>query len=180
MPKVATPRLNAPGNLSRTPVVTQVDRYFATGVSADLVRGPLRITTQASLDYEHIHLGGYAETGPDSSQMSFGAQTLETATVSVDFRISAAGDAARLRPYLSVDYSLELLNRRREIKVTPSGAPVSFTTDAYKADDSYLTCGVGVSARLGDRLELIAGVEGVADREAMDDARGFITLQLCF
>ncbi|HEX3888748.1 MAG TPA: autotransporter domain-containing protein [Phenylobacterium sp.] len=160
---------------------TDGERFaLSTGVSDDLVKGPLMFTPKASLRYDHGRIAGYAEGGDDAVQAYFGSQKLETLVASIGLRVSLADQSARFRPYAEIGYADDLLNQDRQLLSVFNGAPVPWTTAIYKADPAYITYGAGVSTRLTRRVDLQIGVSGTADRGDLSDTMGFVGLRSAF
>jgi outer membrane lipase/esterase len=152
----------------------------SAGATADLTAGPVLITPKLGLRYDHGRIAGYSEKGDDATEMTFGSQKLETLVASVGVRLSPAARDMTIRPYVEIGYDDDLLDHGRQLLVVSNGAPVTWTTPIFKADGSYLTYGAGLTTRVGDRIELIAGVQGVGDRGGLNSTAGFIGLRSAF
>ena len=156
-------------------------KVLSLGLEAqgDVVRGPLRLSPLAGLRYEKVRVDGYAEAGDRSSQMTFGRQTVETLTASLGAELSVQAGAG-LRPYVRASYEVDLLDQDRRITVTPSGAPVPFTTSAFKPGGDYVAYDVGLDAALGGRAIATLGVRGVAGQDEFERTTGFVGLRMAF
>lgn len=146
--------------------------------AANFDHGALRVRPTVGLRYDEIRLDGYAEAGQRSTQMTFAGQDLETLMASVGVRIAWHDPDAAIRPYASLAYEVDLLDRDRLMTVTPSGAPVSFTTTAYQADLERVRYGLGAETTLGETLRVFAGVNGTMGDDAAETASVFIGASL--
>jgi len=135
------------------------------GVSA--AAGPLAVRPLVRLRYERVEVGAYAEAGGRSTQATFGDQAVESLLASFGAEIAWA-DAAIARPFLRLSYDTDLLDDRPTISLTPGGAPVPFTTETFRPDDSYFTYAAGVTADLRPGVSATTQVVGTFGRGAVD------------
>jgi len=129
--------------------------------------GPLTARPLAGLRYQRIDVEAYAEAGVRSTQITFGDQKLEALLASAGVELGWAG-AGPVRPFLRVTYEADLFDEGRTLSLTPRGAPVTFTTEAYRPDDSHVAYAVGVTAELRPGLEATAQASGAVARGGMD------------
>lgn len=161
------------GPAERTEAGDTHGRMWAAGVElgATTAAGPVSVRPLLGLRYERIEVGAYAEAGTRSTQATFGDQTLEALLGSVGAEVGWAPAAAwRAQPFLRISYEADLLDDDRTLTLTPSGAPVGFTTAAFTPDDRYVAYAVGVSGRLRPGLTGIAEVVGTLGRGSLDAA----------
>ncbi len=131
------------------------------------------------VDYQNIRLSGYSEGTTLSTQATFGRQRLETLRGLLGFEVAAPnGGSLRARARLAGQY--DVLADPRSITVTPTGAPVSFTSDALRGDRSFLSYEAAVDADVADGLTAAASVEGTALRDGMNNFAGTVGLRLSF
>ena len=152
---------------------------LAIEAQVDLAHGPWRLRPLAGASYEKVRVDGYAEGGSRSSQMSFGAQTVETLTISLGGEL-ALESRAGLRPYVRATYEVDVLEQDRWINVTPSGAPVPFNAAAFSPEADYLAYEAGVHADLAGSAVATVGVRGVAGHSTIATTTGFLGLRLPF
>lgn len=156
-------------------------RTFVLGIDAgaQLVRGPVRLTPNLGLRYEHVRVKAYEEVGVSSSQMGFERQTVEALTASAGLR-ATLDTGANWRPFVEAAYEVDLLDKDRTITVTPSGAPSAFTSAAYKPAADYLSWSAGLEADLTERATATIGAEGIAARGAYASTLGYVGLRMRF
>jgi outer membrane lipase/esterase len=157
------------GPAGRTETGNTHGRMWAARAEAgfDTSFGPLTARPLTALRYQRVDVGAYAEAGARSTQISFGDQKLEALLASAG--VEVGWKAARIaHPFLRVTYEADLIDNRRTISMTPSGAPVTFTTEAYRPDDRYVGYAAGVTATLRPGLEATAQASGVLGRGGMD------------
>lgn len=142
--------------------------------------GDLGIGPDVSVGYDRVTLDGYAETTTTSTRAAFGRQRIKSLT-------GRAGVVARALPASSVgffaraSYEREFDDDPRTITITPTGAPISFTSGVERADREYMSYAMGVDGRLfGGPLGVRAGVSGQALRDDRDAVTGFAGLSLAF
>jgi outer membrane lipase/esterase len=144
-------------------------RTWSAGAEVGLTRqaGDFTVRPLAGLRYEHVTVGAYAEAGARSTQITFGKQTVESLTASLGAEVGwAATETAR--PFARLSYEADLLDEAQWLTITPSGAPVSFTSETFRPDDSYFAYAVGVTAELQAGLSGSLLVSGTFGRGAMD------------
>ena len=73
-----------------------------------------------------------------------------------------------------------MLDDPRRITIRATGAPVSFTTDAFRGDRSFASYEAGVTGDVGAGLAFSARVEGTMLREGMNNFSGAVGVKLGF
>lgn len=115
-----------------------------------------------------MEVGAYAEAGSRSTQVTFGDQTAKSLLGSIGAEFRWAPPSWTARPFLRVTYEADLLDDPRRISITPGGAPVPFTTQAFSLDGDYFAYSTGVSAELRPGLTAMAQVAGTLGRGSAD------------
>jgi len=140
-------------------------RMWAAGieVGATTGSGALSVRPMAGLRYERVEVGAYSEAGSRSTQATFGDQTYESLTGSIGAEF-AWTSSETVRPFARLTYETDLLDETRRIAITPGGAPVAFTTQAFSPDSDYFAYSAGVTAELRPGLAATAQVAGTFGR----------------
>lgn len=155
--------------------------YAGRAVAAvDLLStGAISVGPEVSGQYERLTLDGYGETGTSSTDAAFGRQRIRSVT-------GRASLVARTRPGSSLGffarggYEREFEDNARTITLTPSGAPISFTTGVERADRNYLSYGMGVDGTVLGPVSVRAGVSGYALRGNRDSLTSYAGLSVAF
>ncbi|MBU1378838.1 MAG: autotransporter domain-containing protein [Alphaproteobacteria bacterium] len=146
-------------------------RMWAAGleVGTTTQAGPFRVRPLASLRYERVDVGAYAEAGARATQATFGDQRSERlwGSIGAEFRL-APSPAWVTQPFLRLAYQADLLDDGRTISMTPAGAPLAFTTKAATADGDFLAYAVGATRELRPGLSLTAQVAGRLGSDSSD------------
>jgi len=64
--------------------------------------------------------------------------------------------------------------------MTPTGAPIRFTSSVERADRNYMSYAMGVDGQVAGALSLRAGVAGYALRDDRDSVTAFAGLSAAF
>ncbi|GAB1256619.1 autotransporter outer membrane beta-barrel domain-containing protein [Aurantivibrio plasticivorans] len=116
------------------------------------------------LDFQSIDIDGYSESDSLSTGATFGSQKLKSLNVQLGMSVQALfTDSFQL--YADLQLNNELKDDERRISVTPNGAPISYRSALYIADDQYLTAEFGGAFSLGKSIALNAGVRSVSGRD---------------
>lgn len=157
-------------------------RYYAARASgsATLLRaGEIGIGPEVSLSYENTRVDGFADDGVLSSDAAFGRQKVESLTG----RFGLIADSAATGPvrFLArANYVREFDNDPQTITITPSGAPVSFTTGVLRPDRDYFSGGFAVDGTISGRLSVRGGVSAEVGRSDFDRVAANAGLSLAF
>ncbi|MDD4873994.1 MAG: autotransporter domain-containing protein [Dehalococcoidales bacterium] len=105
------------------------------------------ITPLLAIDYTHLHLTGYTESGADSLDLNVAAQNYDTLQVGTGFRVSRAFDTKNMlfTPELRFRYFYAAINDKQETLSSFAGGGTSFQTNGFRPAPS--------SFNLGARLE---------------------------
>ena len=77
-------------------------------------------------------------------------------------------------------YEREFDDDPRTFTITPTGAPISFTSDVLRADRGYMSYALGVDGQIAGALSLRGGVSGYALRDDRDSITAFAGLSAAF
>ena len=170
------------GLTSRTSSGNQDGTYYAGRAVAAvdvLTTGGVGLGPELSGQYERLTLDGYDEVGTSSTDASFGRQRIRSVT-------GRASLIARTRPGSPVGffarggYEREFDDKSRSLTLTPSGAPISYTTNVERADRNYLSYGLGVDGTVIGSVSVRAGVSGYALRGDRDSLTSYAGLSVAF
>ena len=105
------------------------------------------ITPLLAIDYNHLHISGYTESGADSLDLNVDAQNYDTLQVGTGFRVSRAFDTKNMliTPELRFRYFYAAINDKQETLASFAGGGTSFQTNGFRPAPS--------SFNLGTRLE---------------------------
>ncbi|MDP8912568.1 MAG: autotransporter domain-containing protein [Pseudomonadota bacterium] len=139
----------------------------------------IRFGPDIGVTYEKVEIDGYAEDGALSTAATFGEQELDSLTGRIGLAATTR-PGAPLRVTARVSYEREFGSDEREFTITPVGAPVSYTSRIFTADDDYVSYGLALDGRLSAGLSLRAGVRGNVGRANFDTLTSFAGLSLGF
>ena len=156
--------------------------YVAGRVTAafDLLqRGGVAFGPDLAVQYDRVRLDGFAEAGGQSTAASFGNQRIESLTGRFGAVVrSLPGEPVRV--FARAGYEREFKDDPRGFTITPTGAPISFTSGVERADRNYMSYAMGVDGHLAGALSLRAGVAGYALRDDRDSVTAFAGLSAAF
>ena len=150
-----------------------------TGAFDLITRGGVAFGPDVAVQYDRVRLAGYAETGGLSTAASFGRQRIESLTGRFGAVIrSLPGEPVRM--FARAGYEREFQDDPRSFTITPTGAPISFTSGVERADRNYMSYAMGVDGQVAGALSLRAGVAGYALRDDRDSVTAFAGLSAAF
>ncbi|WP_157840530.1 autotransporter outer membrane beta-barrel domain-containing protein [Sphingomonas sp. Ant20] len=146
----------------------------------DLVRtGGLAFGPDLAVQYDRVRLAGYAEAGGLSTAAAFGRQQIESLTGRFGAVVrSLPGEPVRV--FVRAGYEREFDDDPRTLTMTPTGAPIRFTSSVERADRNYMSYAMGVDGQVAGALSLRAGVAGYALRDDRDSVTAFAGLSAAF
>lgn len=154
--------------------------FFGLGVSVatDFVFGDqLILRPHVGLDYQKVRIDSYREREAQSTAARFGSQKLDSLVASLGVSLSNS-TAASLHYFIQAQYNYDFEDDDRHIRLLPYGAPVSYRSDLYLADDEYFTYGAGLSLRLNPSVRVEAGVSGTSGRDELERDTYYLGLSL--
>lgn len=156
--------------------------YVAGRITAALdllTRGGIAFGPDLAVQYDRVRLHGYAETSGTSTAASFGKQEVESLTGRFGAVVrSVPGQPVRV--FARAGYEREFDDDPRTLTITPTGAPISFTSGVERADRNYMSYAMGIDGRFIGPLSLRAGVSGYALRNDRDSVSAFAGLSAAF
>lgn len=156
--------------------------YVAGRITAALdlfSRGGLALGPDVAVQYERLRIDGYAEAETLSTAASFGRQRLESLTGRFGL-VGRSLPGEPVRFFARAGYEREFDDDPRTFTITPTGAPISFTTPVTRADRDYVSYAFSVDGQVLGPLSLRAGVAGTALRNDRDSVTAFAGLSAAF
>ncbi|VVT21531.1 conserved exported hypothetical protein [Sphingomonas aurantiaca] len=156
--------------------------YVAGRITAafDLItRGGVAFGPDLAAQYDRVRIAGYAETGGLSTAAAFGKQEIESLTGRFGVVIRTV-PGSPVRVFARAGYEREFDDDPRTLTMTPTGAPISFTSTVERADRNYMSYAMGVDGTVAGQLSLRAGVAGYALRDDRDSVTAFAGLSAAF
>ncbi len=142
-------------------------------------RGGVAFGPDVAVQYDRVRLDGFAEAGGLSTAATFGDQQIESLTGRFGAVVrSVPGQPVRM--FARAGYEREFDDDPRTFTITPTGAPISFTSDVARADRSYMSYAFGVDGQIAGALSLRGGVSGYALRADRDSVTAFAGLSAAF
>jgi outer membrane lipase/esterase len=144
-----------------------------------LVRGGMAFGPDVAVQYDRVRLDGYAERGGLSTAAAFGDQEIESLTG----RFGAIVRSVPGQPVLMfarAGYERDFDDDPRTLTITPTGAPISFTSYVERADRSYMSYAFGVDGLIAGAVSARGGVSGYALRDGRDSVTAFAGLSAAF
>ncbi len=141
--------------------------------------GGVAIGPDAAVQYDRVRIDGYAEAGGLSTAAAFGRQEVESLTGRFG-AVARSVPGEPVRFFARAGYERDFDNDPRSITMTPTGAPISFTSGVDRADNDYLSYAMGVDGRVAGAFSLRAGVAGYAWRSDRDSITAFAGLSAAF
>jgi outer membrane lipase/esterase len=138
------------------------------------------ITSRSTRDCrDRVRLGGYTEAGGFSTAASFGKQEVESLTGRFGAVVrTVPGEPVRF--FARAGYEREFDDDPRTFTITPTGAPISFTSGVERADRNYMSYAMGVDGMTAGALSLKGGVAGYALRDDRDSVTAFAGVSAAF
>jgi uncharacterized protein with beta-barrel porin domain len=139
------------------------------------------ITPLLAINYTHLHIAGYTETGADSLNLSVDAQNYDTLQLGTGFRISCAFETENIlfTPELHFRYFYDVINDRQQTLAAFAGGGTSFQTTGYRPAPSSFDLGVRFELFNKKNVTLLADLDTVL-KEGYYEAGGSLTLKYSF
>ena len=156
--------------------------YLAASASAGFAladQGGIRFGPDAGISYEKVDIDGFAENENVSTAATFGDQEVDSLTGRIGLAAwTRAG--APLRFTGRVSYEHEFGSDDRTFTIRPVGAPISYTSRIFTADDDYVSYSMAVDGRLSPGVSLRAGVRGNVGRANFDNLTSYAGISVGF
>jgi outer membrane lipase/esterase len=156
--------------------------YTAASATAALMLGEaggIQIGPEAAISYEKAELDGYIEQDTLSTAARFGDQQLESLTGRLGI-LAATTAGSPIGFSARISYERELDSQDRTIAITPTGAPISYTSSLGQQDEEYFTYNMSVKGEIASRMGVQAGVRGELGRGETDALTSFVGLSWRF
>lgn len=156
--------------------------YVAASASAGFAlidQGGIHVGPDIGVTYEKVEIDGYAENDDLSTAATFGEQEINSLTGRIGLAASTRSRAP-LRVTARVSYEHQFGSDERQFMLTPVGAPISYTSRIFTADDDYVSYALAIDGRLSAGLSLRAGVRGNVGRANLDSLTSYAGVSLGF
>jgi outer membrane lipase/esterase len=146
--------------------------------------GDVRLGPVAALDYAHVKVDSYTESGDPALNLNVGATKFSSlrGSVGAELRGDFAGGGVQLRPYLSLVAEKELGSGNRSVSFSQTASPT--IVDHFDFDDVstkiYGRGTVGGTARLFTNVSLDAGISMTAGKKQGNETSGHVGLRVGF
>lgn len=144
--------------------------FFGVGVSVatDFEFGnQLIVRPQAGLDYQQLRIDSYRERQAVSTAAHFGRQELDSLVGSLGLALFNSRTTA-LHYFIKAQYNYDFEDDDRSLRLRPYGAPVSYRSDLYLADDAYFSYEAGLGLRLNRAIRAELGISGTSGRSELE------------
>ncbi|MFA7653169.1 MAG: autotransporter domain-containing protein [Candidatus Omnitrophota bacterium] len=139
----------AVGSINRTANAKYDGQQFSSylEVGYKLVKKGFNIIPLAAIDYSHLYISGYTETGADSLNLTVKSQNYDSLKLGLGFRLNRAFESKSgiFTPELRFRYFYDIINDKQQTLAAFAGGGTSFQTTGYRPAPS--------SFNLGARLE---------------------------
>jgi len=127
----------------------------------------VEITPSISLQYNHVYIDSYTESGADASNLDVGSQNYDSLylTLNSEFSRTYEIDAGTLAPEIHIGYMYEALDEKVSTTSTFTGGGGSFKTSGFDPANHSLLAGAGLTFASLDNFDLKA----TYDMEMKDD-----------
>jgi len=139
------------------------------------------ITPLLAINYTHLHIAGYTETGAGALNLSVDAQNYDTLQLGTGFRISCAFETKNIlfTPELHFRYFYDVINDTQQALATFAGGGASFQTTGYRPALSSFDLGVRFEFFNKKNITLLADLDTVL-KDGYYEAGGSLTLKYSF
>jgi len=156
--------------------------YLAASASAGFALiddGDIRVGPDVGLTYEKVEIDGFAEADTVSTAATFGHQEFDSLTGRIGLAATTRAGAP-VRFTGRVSYEHEFGSDERKFTIAPVGAPISYTSGIYTADDDYVSYSFAVDGALAPGISLRAGVRGNVGRANFDSLTSYAGVSVGF
>ncbi|MCX5705403.1 MAG: autotransporter domain-containing protein [Candidatus Omnitrophica bacterium] len=139
------------------------------------------ITPLLAINYTHLHVAGYTETGANALNLSVDAQNYDTLQLGTGFRISCAFETENIlfTPELHFRYFYDVINDRQQTLAAFVGGGTSFQTTGFRPAPSNFDLGARFEFFNKKNVTLLADLDTVL-KDGFYEAGGSLTLKYSF
>jgi len=139
------------------------------------------ITPLLAINYTHLSVAKYTETGADSLNLSVDAQNYDTLQLGTGLRISRAFETENMlfTPEVRLRYFYDVINDKQETSASFAGGGTSFRTTGYRPAPSSFDLGVRLEFFNKKNITLLADLNTVL-KEGYCEAGGSLILKYSF
>ncbi|MBS0431424.1 MAG: autotransporter domain-containing protein [Proteobacteria bacterium] len=122
----------------------------------------LRTGPYADLGYQRVRVSGYAETGGDSTAMTFDRQEREAMVATLGWQLIGNWQAGStmLHPYAQLAWNHDSKAEERDVRAGLVNMPGTFAMPGFTPDKDWGNVGLGLSADLTPAFSLWASYDG--------------------
>ena len=168
---------------SRTASSNYIGQQFSTYLEAGykFKSKNFDIIPLLALDYTHLHLSDYTESGADSLDLSVDAQNYDTLQVGTGCRISHAFETKNMlfTPELHFRYFYAAVNDKQQTLASFTGGGTTFQTNGYRPAPSSFNFGARLEFFNKKNLTLLADCN-TAFKDGYYEAGGSLTVKYSF
>jgi len=157
----------------------QVSAYVEGGYKVKT--GSVDVIPLLAIDYTHLHIAGYTETGADALNLSVRPQSYDTLQLGAGFRISRAMETENLlfTPEVHFRYFYAVVNDSQETFSSFSGGGTSFQTKGLRPAPSSFNFGVRFEFFNKKNLTLLTDIDAVF-KDGYYEGGGSLTAKYSF
>lgn len=129
-----------------------------------LVHGPI-----AGLDWLHVNVDGYSETGGGIGALTYGTRSMDSLVTRVGWSVTREFDAsfAKITPQLRLTYERQNIDRNNGTSVNVINQPFTATTTNQTPGQDYVVGGAGVNFEFSPDFSMLIAYQGQFFRENM-------------
>lgn len=173
----------AVGGLNRTAQSDYDGQQFSSYLEAGykIEKNGFDIIPLLALNYTHLYLSSYAETGADSLNLSVNSQQYDSLEPGVGLRLSKAFEnkTGIITPEIRFRYFYDTINDKQQTIATFAGGGTSFETTGYKPDPSIFDFGARIEFFNKKNITLLADCNTVF-KDDYYEAGGSLTVKYSF
>lgn len=136
-----------------------------------LVHGPL-----AGVDWLHVNIDGYSETGGGLGALSYASRSVDSLITRVGWSVTKEFDTsfAKITPQLRLTYERQNIDRNNGTSVNLINQPFTATTNSESPGQSYMVAGAGVNFEFTQDFSMLLTYQGQFFREDMQAHYGTV------
>jgi len=171
------------GSINRTANAKYYGQQFSTYLEAGykIAKKILNIIPLLAIDYSHLYISGYTETGADSLNLAVNSQNYDSLKLGIGFRLNRAFEskAGIFTPELRFRYFYDCLNEKQQTLAAFAGGGTSFQTTGYRPAPSSFNLGARLEFFNKKNITLLADCNTVFKNDYYE-AGGSLTFKYSF
>lgn len=136
-----------------------------------LVHGPL-----AGVDWLHVNVDGYSETGGGLGALSYASRSVDSLITRVGWSVSKEFDAtfAKITAQMRLTYERQNIDRNNGTSVNLINQPFSATSTSQSPGQDYMVAGAGLNFEFSDAFSMLVTYQGQFLRQDMQAHYGTV------